>query len=151
MKAENKHKSRMNKADKLGVMYQEGRRYKVYYDGNVEEVVEYETEDKVEIFYSDPGSSNGSMVKLEQVKFGYIPDKILLKNIDLTIDLKSHDAILGRNGCGKSTLTKLVVGALNLLNGKSTVDPWAKIEYLTHHQLEQLDTYSTHFKTMFDR
>ena len=91
------------------------------------------------------------MVKLEQVTFRYIPDKILLENIDLTVDIKSIAALLGRNGCDKSTLINLVVGALNLLNGKSTVDPWAKIEYLTHHQLEQLDTYSTHFKTMFDR
>ena len=39
----------MKKMDKLGLMAQEGRRYKAYYDGDVEEVVEYETEDKVEI------------------------------------------------------------------------------------------------------
>ena len=70
------------------------------------------------------------MVKLEQVKFGYIPEKILLKNINLTIELKSRTALLGRNGCGNSTLIKLVVGGLNPLNGESTVDPRSKIDYL---------------------
>ena len=34
--------------DKLGVMAQEGRIYKVSYDGYVDEVVEYEMEGKVE-------------------------------------------------------------------------------------------------------
>ena len=65
VKAAKQRKSRMKKMDKLGVMAQEGRRYKAYYDGDVEEVVEYETEDKVKLFFSDPGSFNGSMVKLE--------------------------------------------------------------------------------------
>ena len=50
--------------DKLGVMAQEGRRYKVSYDGYVEEVAEYETEDKVELMFSYPGSFNDSMVNL---------------------------------------------------------------------------------------
>ena len=76
VKAAKQRKSRTKKMDKLRVMAQEGRRYKAYYDGDVEEVVEYETEDKVKLFFSDPGSFNGSMVKLEQVTFGYSPDKI---------------------------------------------------------------------------
>ena len=82
MKAEKQSKSRMKKMDKLGLMAQEGRRYKSSYDGYVEEMVEYETEDKVELFFSDPGSFNGNMVNLEHIAFGYSPDKILLKNIE---------------------------------------------------------------------
>ena len=89
-------------------------------------------------------------MKLDQVKFGYSPDKILLKNIDHTIEIKSRTPLLGTNRCGKSTLIKLVVGALNPLNGKSTIDTRAKIEYLIQHQLEQIDTDSTPLKTMVD-
>ena len=150
LKSENQRKSRMKNMDKLEVMDQEGRRYKAYYDGDVEEVVEYEMENKVELFFSYPGSFNGSMVNLKQVIFGYSPDKILLNNIDLNIDPKSCAALLGWNGCGKSTLIKLVVGALNPLNGKSTVYPPAKIEYLSRHQFEQLNAESTPLKTMAD-
>ena len=90
-------------------------------------------------------------MNLDQVTFGYIPDKILLKNIDITIYLKSCAALIGRTGRGKSTLIKLVVGALNPLNGKSTVDTWAKIEYLTHHQIDNIDAGSTPLKTMVNR
>ena len=73
------------------------------------------------------------------------------KYIDLTIGLKSRAALLEWDRCGKSTLVKLVAGALNPLNGKSTVDPRVKIEYLTQHQIEQLDANSTPLKTMVDR
>ena len=101
-------------------------------------------------FFIYPGRFNGTTLKLDQVTFGYIPDKILLKNIDITIYLKSCAALIGRTGRGKSTLIKLVVGALNPLNGKSTVDPWSKIEYFAHHHIEQLDADSTHLNTMVD-
>ena len=112
--------------------------------------MEYETEDKVEIFFSDPGSFSGSMVNLEQVTFGYSPDKILLNNINLTIDIKSCAALLGRNRCGKYTLINMATGALNTLNGKCSVDTQAKIEYLAHNQLGKLDADSTPLKKMVD-
>ena len=90
------------------------------------------------------------MVNLQQVTFGYIPEKILLKNIYITIDLSYCATIIGWNRCGKYTLIKLVVGDLNSLNGKSTVDPRAKMDYLAQHQLEQLDADSKPLKTMVD-
>ena len=49
MKSAKQRKSPMKNMDKLGVITQEGRRYKAYYDGNVEEVAEYETGDIVEL------------------------------------------------------------------------------------------------------
>ena len=51
MKAEKQCKIRANKMDKLGVMAQEGRRYKAYYDSDVEEVVGYETEENFELTF----------------------------------------------------------------------------------------------------
>ena len=90
-------------------------------------------------------------MKLEQVKFGYTPEKILLKNINLNIDLKSCTTIIGRNGCGKSTLIKMVVGALNPLNGKSNVDPRVEIDYLAQNQIEQLNVDSTPLEKIVDR
>ena len=51
----------------------------------------------------------------------------------------------------KSTLIKLVVGALQPLKGKSVIDGRAKIEYLAQHQLEQLDPDGTPMSTMLDR
>ena len=69
----------------------------------------------------------------------------------MTVNVKSRIALLGRNGCGKSTLIKLVVGALRPMKGKGAVDARAKIEYLAQHQLEQLDPDGTPMSTMLDR
>jgi ATP-binding cassette subfamily F protein 3 len=91
----------MKKLDKIGVMAQDGKKWKASYDGDAEEVEEYVEEEKVELLFPDPGSFDGEIVRLERVKFGYSPDKILLKDVDLSITLKSRVALLGRNGCGK--------------------------------------------------
>jgi len=151
VKAARQRKSKMKKLDKIGVMAQDGKRWKASYDGDAEEVEEYKEDDTVTLNFPDPGSFGGDIIKVEQMKFGYSPDKILLEDVDLTITLKSRVALLGRNGCGKSTLIKLTVGALQPLKGKVAIDSRAKIEYLAQHQLEQLDPDSTPLETMVDR
>jgi ATP-binding cassette subfamily F protein 3 len=91
------------------------------------------------------------VVTLDQMTFGYNPDKTLLKDVDLTIDCTSRCALLGRNGCGKSTLIKIIVGALQANKGKVSINGRAKIEYLAQHQLEQLDPDSNPLMTMLER
>ena len=151
VKASRQRKSKMKKLDKIGVMAQDGKKWKAS-DGVVaEEMEEVEEEEKVVLNFPDPGSFDGDIIRLERAKFGYSPDKILLKGVDLTVTLKSRIALLGRNGCGKSTLIKLTVGALHPLSGKAIIDPRAKIEYLAQHQLEQLDPDGTPLSTMVDR
>mmetsp|Transcript_12990 Transcript_12990/g.28302 ORF Transcript_12990/g.28302 Transcript_12990/m.28302 type:complete len:591 (+) Transcript_12990:1-1773(+) len=152
VKAAKQRKSRMKKLDKIGVMAaSEGKKFKASYDGEAEEIEEYQEDEEVELSFPDPGSFNGNIVALNQVSFGYAPDKTLLKDVDLTIDMKSRMALLGRNGSGKSTLIKLVVGALQATNGSVSIDPAAKIEYLAQHQLEQLDPDSNPMLSMLER
>jgi ATPase subunit of ABC transporter with duplicated ATPase domains len=150
-KAARQRKSKMKKMDKLGVMAKDGSKWKASYDGEAEEVEEYVEEDEVELNFPDPGRFDGDIVRLERIQFGYTPDKILLDEVDLTISMKSRVALLGRNGCGKSTLIKIIVGALEPLKGKDIIDNRAKIEYLAQHQLEQLDPDGTPMQTMIDR
>ena len=99
--ASRQHKSRMKKLDKLGVMAQDGKKWKASYDGDVEEVEEVEADDTGTLSFPDPGLIDGDIAKLDQVKFGYSPDKLLLHEVDMTISMKSRAALLGRNGCGK--------------------------------------------------
>ena len=101
VKASRQRKSKMKKLDKLGVMAQDGKRWKASYDGDAEEVEDVEEEEEVVLKFPDPGSFDKDMIKLEQVKFGYDKNKILLEDVDLTVDLSSRIALLGRNGCGK--------------------------------------------------
>ncbi|KAL9185239.1 hypothetical protein ACHAXT_003016 [Thalassiosira profunda] len=152
VKAARQRKSRMKKLDKLGVMAAgEGRKFKASYDGDAEEIEEFEEDEEVVLQFPDPGDFDGNMVTLDQVTFGYTSDKTLLEDVDLTIDMKSRVALLGRNGCGKSTLIKLIVGALSANKGKVSINGRAKIEYLAQHQLEQLDPDSCPMDTMLER
>ena len=151
VKAARQRKSKQKKLDKLGVMAQDGKKWKASYDGDAEEVEEFIEDDTVELKFPDPGSFDGDMIRLEQVEFGYSPEKTLLKDVDMSISLESRVALLGRNGMGKSTLIKLAVGALQPVKGKAVIDSRAKIEYLAQHQLEQLDPDGTPLQTMVDR
>lgn len=112
---------------------------------------EVEADEVVVLKFPDPGSFDKDIIRLEQVGFGYSSDNILLENVDLTVNIRSRIALLGRNGCGKSTLIKLTVGGLQPLSGLAKIDPRAKIEYLAQHQLEQLDPDGTPLQTMVDR
>ena len=46
----------------------------------------------------------------------------VIKGLDLGIEKGSYVAIIGRNGCGKSTLAKLLCGLLTPTDGSVTVD-----------------------------
>mmetsp|Transcript_26430 Transcript_26430/g.62074 ORF Transcript_26430/g.62074 Transcript_26430/m.62074 type:complete len:890 (-) Transcript_26430:2931-5600(-) len=151
VKASRQRKSKMKKLDKLGVMAQDGKRWKASYDGDAEEVDDVEEEEEVVLRFPDPGSFDNEMIVLEQVKFGYDKTKVLFEDVDMTVNLSSRIALLGRNGCGKSTLVKLCVGGLKPLSGQAKIDPRCKIEYLAQHQLEQLDPDGTPLSTMVDK
>lgn len=63
------------------------------------------------------------MIKIENVSFGYKGTYTkVLDNINLEIQEGEIIAIVGKNGCGKSTLGKLIAGILPLKQGNITID-----------------------------
>ena len=44
------------------------------------------------------------VLQLNEVTFGYTPDKVLLRGINIDVGLDSRIAVIGPNGAGKSTL-----------------------------------------------
>lgn len=44
------------------------------------------------------------LLQMSEVTFGYTPEKIVLKNVNIDVGLDSRIAIVGANGAGKSTL-----------------------------------------------
>lgn len=80
-------------------------------------------------------------MSVEDVTFGYSPEKILLRNVDFGIHMSSRVSIVGPNGIGKSTLVKLIEGDLVPLSGE-----------VRRNQRLRIGKYSQHFvdKVPFD-
>lgn len=58
-------------------------------------------------------------IKIENISFSYPnTNAVVLKNISLTVSPQQHIAIVGRSGCGKTTLTKLIMGLYPSDNGE---------------------------------
>lgn len=47
------------------------------------------------------------LLQMNEVTFGYTPDKLILKNVNFDVGLDSRIAMVGANGAGKSTLWAL--------------------------------------------
>ena len=61
-------------------------------------------------------------VELEDVTFGYLPDKTVLKNISLTAEPGKKIAFVGSTGAGKTTITNLINRFYEIDSGKITFD-----------------------------
>lgn len=57
----------------------------------------------------------------ENVTFGYVGEKYILKNLNLKIDSGIHYSLMGDSGCGKSTLFKIILGEYQPHEGKVLV------------------------------
>ncbi len=61
-------------------------------------------------------------VELKDVTFGYVPDKTILKNIDVTANVGEKIAFVGSTGAGKTTITNLINRFYDIDEGVITVD-----------------------------
>jgi ATP-binding cassette subfamily B protein len=61
-------------------------------------------------------------VRLENVHFGYDPEREILKGIDIDIPAGSMTAIVGPSGAGKSTLSRLLFRFYEPTGGRITID-----------------------------
>jgi ATP-binding cassette subfamily F protein 3 len=64
--------------------------------------------------------------------------KAILSNLDLRIDQDDRIALLGRNGEGKSTLSKLLSGRLELMKGQMVTSSKLRVGFFAQHQVDEL-------------
>ena len=75
-------------------------------------------------------------LKVENLKFGYNENHILLENLTFDLSRGEKFLIVGENGIGKSTLLKLIVGTLSPLAGEITINEKTEIGYYAQeHEL----------------
>ncbi len=96
----------------------------------------------IEFNFPSPDELSPPIVKLEDVSVGYdgVP---VLKGLDLRIDQDDRIALLGANGQGKSTLSKLLAGKLQAMSGKLHSSSKLRIGYFAQHQVDELDLDET--------
>lgn len=60
-------------------------------------------------------------ISINNLNFGYVSDRHILKNISMEVNVGEFIGIVGESGCGKSTLAKLMMGYHGNYNGELLV------------------------------
>ena len=92
---------------------------------------------KVVFTFPEPEELSPPIINMEGVAVGY-GGPLILKNLSLRIDQDDRIALLGRNGEGKSTLSKLLAGKLKPAMGKMVSSSKLRIGYFAQHQVDEL-------------
>ncbi|CAD0183232.1 putative ABC transporter ATP-binding protein YheS [Ruegeria sp. THAF57] len=87
--------------------------------------------------FPEPEELSPPIIHLEGGITGY-GDTEVLRRLNLRIDQDDRLALLGKNGQGKSTLSKLLSDRLPLMAGKMTRSSKLRIGYFAQHQVDEL-------------
>ena len=93
---------------------------------------------RVVFTFPEPEELSPPIINMEGAAVGYDGKQILGK-LDLRIDQDDRIALLGRNGEGKSTLSKLLSRALEPMGGKINRHNKLRIGFFAQHQVEELN------------
>jgi ATP-binding cassette subfamily F protein 3 len=92
---------------------------------------------KVVFTFPAPEELAPPIINLDGAAVGY-GGPLVLKKLNLRIDQDDRIALLGRNGEGKSTLSKLLAGKLQPAEGKFARSSKLRIGYFAQHQVDEL-------------
>jgi ATP-binding cassette subfamily F protein 3 len=87
--------------------------------------------------FPEPEELSPPILRLEGAATGY-DGAAVLSRLDLRIDQDDRIALLGRNGEGKSTLSKLLAGKLDVLEGRVHKAAKLRVGYFAQHQVDEL-------------
>jgi len=87
--------------------------------------------------FPQPDALSPPIINLEGGSVGY-DDTPVLKRLNLRIDQDDRIALLGKNGQGKSTLSKLLSERLPLMEGRLGRSSKLRIGYFAQHQVDEL-------------
>jgi ATP-binding cassette, subfamily F, member 3 len=74
-----------------------------------------------------------------------------LKRINLNVDLESRMCLVGENGCGKSTMLKMLVGDHEACGGIVRRHQRLRVGYFTQHHVDTLDMTATSIQNLMER
>ncbi|PMD55604.1 putative translation initiation regulator [Hyaloscypha bicolor E] len=98
-----------------------------------------ESEYTVHFKFPDVEKLSPPIVQMTDVTFGYSKDNVLLKHVDLDVQLDSRIGIVGPNGAGKTTVLKLLIGKLTPTSGLISQNPRLRVGFFAQHHVDALD------------
>ncbi|ORZ18051.1 P-loop containing nucleoside triphosphate hydrolase protein [Absidia repens] len=98
-----------------------------------------EDEKLVTFQFANPEQLSPPILQMNDVTFGYTPERIIIRNINLDLRMDSRVAIVGPNGAGKSTMLKLLTEENKPMSGLVHRNGRLRIAYFTQHHIDQLD------------
>ncbi|MFW2587567.1 ABC-F family ATP-binding cassette domain-containing protein [Sagittula sp. SSi028] len=87
--------------------------------------------------FPQPDTLSPPIINIEDGATGY-GDTVVLNRLNLRIDQDDRIALLGKNGQGKSTLSKMLADRLPLLAGQMNRSSKLRIGYFAQHQVDEL-------------
>ncbi|KAI5949635.1 GCN20 [Candida margitis] len=103
-------------------------------------VLEPPEDDKVVTFkFAEPDSISPPILQMQDVSFGYDPNKMLFKNVNLDVQMDSRVAFCGGNGTGKTTLLKLIMEQITPVEGYINKNGRLRIGYFAQHHVDAMD------------
>ncbi len=97
--------------------------------------------------FPSPQPLRPPLVTLDHAEVGY-DGRPVLQNLDLRLDPDDRLALVGRNGNGKTTLARLLIGQLPAMAGGRNATAKLKVGYFTQYQVEELDREATPLQHM---
>ncbi len=92
--------------------------------------------------FPEPEELSPPIIRLEDVSVGY-NGRAVLRGLDLRIDQDDRIALLGANGEGKSTLSKLLSDRLAPMGGRKVASSKLRVGYFAQHQVDELNLDET--------
>ncbi|KAL1957473.1 hypothetical protein VTO42DRAFT_5936 [Malbranchea cinnamomea] len=142
-------KSRQKKVDeRMGVQVSaRGGRFKLsrdrigWHDSLRAEIEVPQEEKGVSVVIPDASDLRfpGPLISMESLTFKYkLRAAPVLNDVELVIHMGDRVGIMGLNGCGKTTLLRVLVGSLEPPQGKVSRHPRLKLGYYSQHSVEEL-------------
>ncbi len=80
-----------------------------------------------------------TLLEAREVSFGYTPDHLLFRHMNLTINARDKFGVIGNNGKGKSTLLNVISGGLIPVTGEIKTHPDMRLGYFGQTNIQRLN------------
>ncbi len=113
-------------------------------------IIKIDVDDVSSIKFRFPSAPRSGLVVVETKHLAKsFDDKLILDDINLTIERGEHISFVGKNGEGKTTLSKIICGKLQH-DGDLKIGHNVNVGYFAQNQTDMLDKSKTVFQTIDD-